>query len=44
MMNEAESAPRTPEHNFLEAMIEWRAKGNKTEAIKFLDQALNGHI
>ena len=44
MMNEAESAPKTPEHNFLEAMIEWRSRGNKTEAIKFLDQALNGHI
>ena len=32
------------EHPFLEAMLEWRLKGNKTEAIRMLDSALNVHI
>jgi len=32
------------DHAFLEAMIEWRLRGNKTEAIRLLDTALNLHI
>lgn len=32
------------EHCFLEAMIEWRVKGNKSGAISCLDNALNFHI
>lgn len=36
--------PKGAEHAFLEAMIEWRRKGNKTEAIRLLDQSLNLHI
>ena len=33
-----------PDHCFLEAMLEWRVKGNKTGAISQLDSALNLHI
>lgn len=29
---------------FIEAMIEWRKRGNAEQAIKLLDQALNLHI
>lgn len=28
----------------MEALVEWRKKGNKTEAIKLLDNCLNLHI
>lgn len=43
-LNNQQGLSKTAEHAFLEAMIEWRKKGNKTEAIKFLDQCLNLHI
>jgi tetratricopeptide repeat protein 21B len=39
-----ESAAKTAEHVYLEAIIEWRRKGNRDQAIKLLDQALNLHI
>jgi hypothetical protein len=39
-----ESQGKSAEHCFLEALVEWRKKGNKTEAIKFLDNCLNLHI
>ena len=32
------------DHYFLEALVEWRLKGNKTEAIRMLDSCLNLHI
>ncbi len=35
---------KTADHCFLEALIEWRVKGNKMESIRFLDQSLNLHI
>lgn len=35
---------KTAEHVYLEAILEWRKKGNRDQAIKFLDQALNLHI
>jgi len=35
---------KTAEHCFLEALVEWRKKGNKTEAIRLLDNCLNLHI
>lgn len=40
----SESQGKTAEHCFLEALVEWRKKGNKTEAIKQLDNCLNLHI
>jgi len=40
----SESQGKSSEHSFLEAQIEWRLKGNKTEAIRMLDTALNLHI
>jgi tetratricopeptide (TPR) repeat protein len=36
--------PKSAEHAYLEAVIEWRKKGNKSEAIRMLDQSLNLHI
>ena len=38
------SEGKSSDHAFLEAQIEWRLKGNKTEAIRLLDTALNLHI
>jgi len=38
------SSQKAPDHCFLEAMLEWRVKGNKTGAISLLDNALNLHI
>lgn len=35
---------KLPELVFLEALIEWRKRGNAEQAIKILDQALNLHI
>lgn len=35
---------KTADHCFLEAMLEWRVKGNKSGAISLLDNALNLHI
>jgi len=35
---------KTADHTFLEAIIEWRKKGNRDQAIRLLDQALNLHI
>jgi len=35
---------KTADHAFLEAIITWRHKQNKHDAIKLLDQALNLHI
>jgi hypothetical protein len=35
---------KTAEHVYLEAIIEWRKRGNRDQAIKLLDQALNLHI
>lgn len=35
---------KTAEHVYLEAIIEWRKKQNRDQAIKLLDQALNLHI
>ena len=32
------------EHYFLEALIEWRLNGNKTEAIRMLDECIRLHI
>ena len=40
----SESQGKTAEHAFLEAIIEWRKKGNKNEAIRLLDQCLSLHI
>jgi hypothetical protein len=40
----SETQGKGPEHSFLEAQLEWRLRGNKTEAIKLLDTALNLHI
>jgi tetratricopeptide repeat protein 21B len=39
-----DSMGKTADHVFLEAIIEWRKKGNKDQSIKYLDQALNLHI
>ena len=39
-----EGGAKIAEHCFLEAMIEWRVKGNKSGAISCLDAALNLHI
>jgi tetratricopeptide (TPR) repeat protein len=39
-----QDAPKPPDHYFLEALVEWRLKGNKTESIRMLDQCLNLHI
>lgn len=39
-----DSMGKTAEHVFLEAIIEWRKKQNRDQAIKLLDQALNLHI
>jgi len=39
-----DSMGKTAEHVFLEAIIEWRKKGNKDQSIRLLDQALNLHI
>lgn len=38
------SSQKAPDHCFLEAMLEWRVKGNKTGAISLLDNSLNLHI
>lgn len=39
-----DSMGKTAEHVYLEAIIEYRKKGNREQAIKLLDQALNLHI
>jgi tetratricopeptide repeat protein 21B len=39
-----ETTTKTAEHVFLEAIIEWRRKGNRENSIRLLDQALNLHI
>ena len=39
-----DSMGKTADHVYLEAIIEWRKKGNRDSAIKLLDQALNLHI
>jgi tetratricopeptide repeat protein 21B len=39
-----ESAAKTADHVYLEAIIEWRKRGNRDQAIRLLDQALNLHI
>lgn len=36
--------PKTADHCYLEAMIEWRLKGNKVEAVRMLDTCLNLHV
>jgi len=36
--------PKTAEHAYLEAVIEWRKKGDKVAAIRMLDSSLNTHI
>jgi hypothetical protein len=33
----SESQGKSAEHAYLEAVIEWRKKGNKNEAIRLLD-------
>lgn len=38
------SSQKTSDHCFLDAMLEWRVRGNKTGAISLLDNALNLHI
>ena len=38
------TATKTSENCFLESMLEWRVKGNKSGAISLLDQSLNLHI
>ena len=43
-INNQQGTNKTAEHAYLEAMVEWRKKGNKNEAIKMLDQSLNLHI
>jgi hypothetical protein len=46
-INEANSggnAPKIAELVYIEALIEWRKRGNADQAIKLLDQALNLHI
>ena len=35
---------KTAEHVYLDAVIEWKKRGNRDMAIKHLDQALNLHI
>jgi hypothetical protein len=40
----SESQGKSAEHAYLEAVIEWRKKGNKNEAIRLLDQCLSLHI
>ena len=40
----SQNQQKTQEHAFLEAQIEWRMRGNKTEAIRLLDLSLNLHI
>ena len=44
LMEMSESHQKTAEHAYLEAIICWRHKRNKEQAIKLLDQALNLHI
>ncbi len=39
-----DSMGKTAEHVFLEAIIEWRKKGNRDQSIKLLDQCLTLHI
>lgn len=39
-----ESGGKSAEHVFLEAIVEWRRKGNRENSIRLLDQALNLHI
>ena len=43
-MEISEDQTKTPDHAYLEAIICWRQKHNKEQAIKLLDQALNLHI
>lgn len=40
----SENHEKTSDHAYLEAIICWRHKQNKEQAIKLLDQALNLHI
>lgn len=40
----SEQQGRTADMAFLDALIEWRKRGNKVEAIRMLDQCLNMHI
>lgn len=39
-----DSMGKTAEHVYLEAIIEWRKKGNRDQSVRLLDQALNLHI
>lgn len=39
-----DSTVKSADHVFLEAIIEWRRKGNRDNAIRLLDQSLNLHI
>lgn len=44
LMEISENQQKTAEHAVLEAIIAWRHKHNKEQAVKLLDQALNLHI
>lgn len=44
IVGDGSESPKTADHCFLEALVEWRKKGNKTEAIRMLDNCLNLHI
>mmetsp|Transcript_16607 Transcript_16607/g.28282 ORF Transcript_16607/g.28282 Transcript_16607/m.28282 type:complete len:281 (+) Transcript_16607:552-1394(+) len=44
LMEISDNNQKTSDHAFLEAIICWRQKQNKQQAIKLLDQALNLHI
>ena len=40
----SQASAKTADLVYLEALIEWRKRGNAEQAIKLLDQALNLHI
>jgi|LauGreDrversion4_2_1035121.scaffolds.fasta_scaffold182510_2 tetratricopeptide repeat protein 21B len=42
--NNSGSSSKNADLVYLEALIEWRKRGNADSAIKLLDQALNLHI
>ena len=44
LMEISDNVQKTSDHAYLEAIITWRQKQNKQEAIKLLDLALNLHI
>ena len=44
LMEISDNVQKTSDHAYLEAIIQWRQKQNKAEAIKLLDLALNLHI